>query len=667
MNEFRPIQYIKKYAAWLVGFFALLTVLLYAALNAGQSYTAVTILNYLYDGADEGLAPDGTPMDVSEIYSSNVISQALSNLRLDLNQYPIDSVRAAISVNQIEDEAVTAVNQAKNEGGETSTLQSTKYSVTYQASGSAGPEFARQLLDEIIDVYFTQFSKKYINTSSVENSVSMINQSVYDYIEQMELVDSALEKTITNLKSRASSDATFYSAATGYSFGDLVDQFQLLKDTQISALNAYILRHQVTQDKGVLLDKYAQRLQNYEFEQQRNKARVSEVEGIINTYVEKLRESNNTAQSQVITEDGTETKNNNVLGDVESPNTDVNGSGSAADQTTEYDQLLQNWINISDTYNRSVINSAYAQYVIDCFSGNSDAVINYQMQVSQITNQSGDDTPLGVDGEFVDADAIQEQMSSDVYTEATIPCTEEDIAYVEQGIDSVIEKMNELYSLVALTDAEYNEYLGAEYIQMLSSIYVEPKLNVPLYTLLGAVLFLGVGCIGVIFVGRVGDIIEYIAFTDHQYRLPNRGACDRYIGRFKDKILPIGYGVMMLQVLNQNELNQSLGRRGADEVLAFFASSLKNIFAGEKQAFIGYNGSGQFMVFVSRTSEMEMKEIASHFQAVLSDRLSNQNVLLQYALGFDTVSSDHPTHLRTLISGATKKKEKYEAGVLKEV
>ena len=36
----------------------------------------------------------------------------------------------------------------------------------------------------------------------------------------------------------------------------------------------------------------------------------------------------------------------------------------AYDQTTEYEQLLQNWIDISDVYNNSAIDEEYSQYAV---------------------------------------------------------------------------------------------------------------------------------------------------------------------------------------------------------------------------------------------------------------------------------------------------------------
>ena len=93
-----------------------------------------------------------------------------------------------------------------------------------------------------------------------------------------------------------------------------------------------------------------------------------------------------------------------------------------------------------------------------------EAVLSYQEEVSQITNESGTDTEIAVVDEMVDAEALQEEMSKNLYTISTDACTQEDIDYVDGKIGAVVSRMNELYELTARTDAEYNEYLGAHYI-----------------------------------------------------------------------------------------------------------------------------------------------------------------------------------------------------------
>ena len=159
MNKFRPIQYLKKYTFLIIALFVFLTLGMYMVLRSLQTYTATTIIDYVYGDAENGLAPDGTELDTTGIYSSSVISQALDNLGLDQGKYPIDSIRAEIKVQQIADDAVDVVNEAKNKEGETSDLQSTKYAISYKADSSNGADMARAVLDEIMDGYFTQFSK----------------------------------------------------------------------------------------------------------------------------------------------------------------------------------------------------------------------------------------------------------------------------------------------------------------------------------------------------------------------------------------------------------------------------------------------------------------------------------------------------------------------------
>ena len=193
-------------------------------------------------------------------------------LRLSLIHISIDSIRSAITVEQIADEAVDTVNEAKNQEGETYDLQPTKYSISYKVKEKQGPETARLILDEILDVYFTQFSTKYVNTSSVVNSTSTVNRSIYDYIEQIELIESALEDTITSLMGRVQSSPYFYSSDTGYSFNELANEFSLLRSTEVSSLYAYILQHRVTRDLDALLNKYSERVESSQREQEQYKA-----------------------------------------------------------------------------------------------------------------------------------------------------------------------------------------------------------------------------------------------------------------------------------------------------------------------------------------------------------------------------------------------------------
>ena len=109
-------------------------------------------------------------------------------------------------------------------------------------------------------------------------------------------------------------------------------------------------------------------------------------------------------------------------------------------------------------------------------------------------------------------------------------------------------------------------------------------------------------------------------------------------------------------------MNRRLGRKNADEVLAYFAALLKEMFR-EMDAFVGYNGSGQFMVFVQKANGEELRSAVGHFNAMLNEYMKEKQVVLKYSAGISVCSEDNIYRIRELISTATKRKEQYDVGI----
>jgi hypothetical protein len=91
MKSFNIIRYLKKW--WpliaLMSFCAGVFFMRYATSN--QAYTAQSIIKYNYSQAEDGKAPSGGELDVSEIFSSSVVKQAIENLDLTVN---VDTIRS---------------------------------------------------------------------------------------------------------------------------------------------------------------------------------------------------------------------------------------------------------------------------------------------------------------------------------------------------------------------------------------------------------------------------------------------------------------------------------------------------------------------------------------------------------------------------------------------
>lgn len=186
MKSFNIIRYLKKW--WpliaLMSFCAGVFFMRYATTN--QAYTAQSIIKYNYSQAEDGKTPSGGELDVSEIFSSSVVKQAIENLDLTVN---VDTIRSGGTVTPIVPDDVAKTQAAKIEKGEdVEEYQSTEYLVTLSLSSNYDTEYARTMLDEILSCYFASFGEKYVDYYTIPNNASALDGHGYDYLEQAEIL-----------------------------------------------------------------------------------------------------------------------------------------------------------------------------------------------------------------------------------------------------------------------------------------------------------------------------------------------------------------------------------------------------------------------------------------------------------------------------------------------
>ena len=186
MKSFNIIRYLKKW--WpliaLMSFCAGVFFMRYATSN--QSYTAQSIIKYNYSKAEDGKTPSGEDLDVSEIFSSTVVKEAIENLGLTVN---VDTIRSGGTVTGIVPDDVTKTQEAKIDKGEdVEEYHSTEYIVKLSVSSEYSTEYVRTMLDEILSCYFANFGEKYVDYSTIPNNAAALDGQGYDYIEQAEIL-----------------------------------------------------------------------------------------------------------------------------------------------------------------------------------------------------------------------------------------------------------------------------------------------------------------------------------------------------------------------------------------------------------------------------------------------------------------------------------------------
>ncbi len=645
MKSLQLLRYLKKWMLLIVVFFVAMTVLSYQMLQSKQTYTASTVIEYKSmsnsesdsdsdqtetdsEGsapASNGLAPDGTKIDVSEIYSSANMAKAMSNLGLSFNTYSLDALCASIKVEPINLQPVGDQSQSQSddqEGASEPEEQPSRYVISCTLDSSASRGLVRDILNELLNVYYSDFSSKHINVEQVNNQTRDLADTDYDYLEMVERIDSNLTDTLWALDARYRRATNFRSTDTGYSFWDLCDQFSLIQKIELPKLYALVLGNQITKNKDLLINKYQNRVSDNQLTGEKAQEDLADALEVINSYVEKMRQSGNT-----------DIDHNYILDDVYDERWKT---GNLVDRIGEYDKLLTSWIDYRDKWDYSIINAAYCEYVIGVYrDGNTQL------------NTGG-----GADPQNASADSAAPSVFA-VHPSGQKVTNEE----AEAEIRAILDKMNNLYDIVTLTNAEYNEYLGAQAIRVLSSVSVSSSINMNLYMTIIAVFFLLIGCGGAILLGRAGDILEYLFLKDRLTGCMNRSSCDKYIEKWQGKPLSTGMCCVNIQITNQRDMNSIYGRDQVDQAMKEFGRVLRELFENRKDGFVGYNGSGQFWIFFEKETQETIGQEMERLVLVLAHTLPD--IVLEYQLGAVNAGDAEEFYIRGLISRAVKERRPY--------
>ena len=614
MRNFQIMRYLKKLLPIIVVFCMLATGAIYYELNSANEFVASEVIHYNDAAAEQGLTPIGSKLDVNEIKSSAVMSKVVDRMNL-AGIYSVDSLISRVHITGLPDADKMAQKEAKLEEGEEYIYEPSTFVVSFTATSDEGSIFARTVLDEMLDVYFSQYSQKYVNMAPANNVIENIESKNYDYIEMVELIDKGIDDTLTTLYQRMEQNPYYRATSTGISFNDLADEFNYLRNVKISALFSKIYKYQITKNKTVLLSDYQTRIDNNAISGAKEESIIEDVVGVIDAYVEKMRNSGNTNITYEY-----------ILDDVHERN--LTEGWAPGDQTVTYDELIYSWRDHKESKEYFLIDTAYCRYVMETFTActgacEEEACRNSAQTCTQIHNEQYQQMKEEVDGE----------------------------------IAALVAELTALYNLSMETNEEYNAYLGANYISVLSTASVKPSINVMLYTIIAFFFLMILCCGGAIVLGRVGDIVSYIFYTDHLTELHNRAYFDKYLVSMDKKLLDDGTVYAMVDIANLAAINMEYSRQVGDDIIKLFTAYLKEAFGKTNGEFI-YNGNGSFIIVVKDSDYITVEDILRLFGLRLDERDVHREVRIQYRVGIAETFKENQT-ARKLLSAAIQSKKDF--------
>lgn len=593
MKNFEILRYLNKWKHFIFIVSVLGALLVYKYAMYNQEYTAQTIISYTNSGASQGLTPSGDALDVTEIYSSTVITNVLEELDTNINA---DTIRSKCKVEGITPVDEETKKEALLEKGEEYEYFPTDYIVSYSVSSDYTKDFARTVLDSIIKNYFIIYGEKYINQQTLPNNKISEADSQYDYIERAEILETWVNNITDYLAAKKESNPDYRSAETGYSFTDLYEIYKSISEYDIPQIYSLILEQTVSADRETLIKKYQNDIETYQLDLDNMNSKIDDLKDLINEYSEKNKEG-------IEYHYGSQADEGSEASDYILKNVYEEWEDVQINTETTYDTLINEYIQLESEKEKLEVDIEYKNKMLETFT------------------------------------TAEEAGESDMSNAGAI----------DQSISEISQQLDDLYEIVSDTVDEYNQFVGAYNVSTLSSIYTSEKINVQIYIVLAILVFFLGGCIGAIILGRSKDFLEYLMYTDRKTGVPNRARCDLVIEEYNQTKLKDSFCFLLIRIDNLKNVNAKGGRNAGDALLKAFGKILRR--AAASYGFVGYNGSDQFFGMFEDCTLQRAKDFAEYLKEFVEyHNAQNPAERLEVSVAISETSTENVYNIRALMS-----------------
>lgn len=265
------------------------TVLAAIQFNGENNRTyATSSIQFSFDGAADGKAPNGYPFDVSGIITDEVLDTALEVSGLT-GTYTADQLRENLTVTGIYPEKIAEQmtkyvslldTNADNQAAVTD-YHATQYSVTLynDFDKSISSSKLTELLGNILIAYRDYFAKTYAASLDQESAIADLPD--YDYAQQMEAISESVNQQINYAEEMKDLAKDFRMDNKG--FGDIVTRFQNLQ-SDIDRLNATITLNAISKDRTRLQKRYEMEIRELTIQLESLTEELKQVEAQVNSY-----------------------------------------------------------------------------------------------------------------------------------------------------------------------------------------------------------------------------------------------------------------------------------------------------------------------------------------------------------------------------------------------
>lgn len=248
------ISLLKKYFFRILALSAAAGLLGGFAASAAQTYTCTLGFKYNNEEAADGFAPDGkSRLDPYEIQNPAVIQAALEDMGLTDGGSPIMGIRQNISINKVITDLDREISDSAALLGEKYEAEATEYEMKFTYKASLGDDFGARMFSCIINEYDKFFLAKYYDRETIEDFAKVVKDSDAEYIVIADTISESLEDIIGCLDTLAAENPDYRSKKTGYTFGELSEMYQNIRDIQYAKYYGNIRAGNLAKDSEMVI------------------------------------------------------------------------------------------------------------------------------------------------------------------------------------------------------------------------------------------------------------------------------------------------------------------------------------------------------------------------------------------------------------------------------
>lgn len=215
---------------------------------------AQTSVEYIYDGVDKGLDPNGGALNTDNIISTTVLDNAVKSAELDDTITDISMLRASMRVEAVPTEEYLRLVQDAADGNTKAQdelreykMYPTRFNVVLSEPKKLGlnDDQATLLLDKVIAAYFENFADRYTVSDMFSSDIyTMSSNDIIEFIDAYDVYKTAFDSMNAALNTLSAKASNFVSTKTSTSFSLLKSELAIL-DLNYDSFNNFILENNV--------------------------------------------------------------------------------------------------------------------------------------------------------------------------------------------------------------------------------------------------------------------------------------------------------------------------------------------------------------------------------------------------------------------------------------